>query len=442
MDWSDYYTEACSEQPAAPESKTAFDSIINLWIQFSIFEISLHQFKKAVEVFEKAIVDPIGCKSSVLFQTYAKFCIDRKKFANAQNVYIKALSAGFSDPENTALWGDFLSLMHTVNPNKGLTIVDLYDAVKDQGVGNLAVPAEIKAQSVDSDSLSAPMYEHTNSLDAIESKEDEEEMQVSGADGNTATGTAQDTHHAAKEEDRMDVDDTQTASRAPSTEPATNASNHDATTNTNHTTHTAANTTTTTPPPSTASEHKPAPAVERQYAAPDDLDDVSGLTPEQIIRIYSARPPMLFTALHKEPTSRGIAALTDPLPAPATASASVSAASGGVNPGVAELEAFLGCKLAALPAVTPNMHHEPPQYGSWSTADKHLDLVEGMWAAQAFKERHFDSWITDMRNLHREQVWTSCFCSIVYRVVCALSLSSFFLRTNSHFIFLAYVFCL
>lgn len=389
MDWSDYYTEACSEQPAAPESKTTFDSIINLWIQFSLFEISLHQFKKAVEVFEKAIVDPIGCKSSVLFQTYAKFCIDRKKLANAQNVYIKALSAGFADPENTALWGDFLSLMHTVNPNKGLSIVDLYEAVKDQGVGNLAVPAEIKALSVDSDSISTPMCEQTTTLDAIESKEDEEEMQVSAPDTAPAA-PAQDTHRTVKEEDHMDVDDAQ-AARAPSTEPSTTNSNHTKT-HTNSTNNHAAS-----PSPSTSADRKPSPAPERQYAAPDDLDDVAGLTPEQVIRIYSARPPMLFTALHKEPTSRGIAALTDPV-APSAANTS------GINPGVADLEAFLGCKLAALPAVTPNMHHEPPQFTNWSTADKYLDLIEGMWAAQAFKERHFDSWITDMRNLHREQV--------------------------------------
>ncbi len=63
-------------------------------------------------------------------------------------------------------------------------------------------------------------------------------------------------------------------------------------------------------------------AAERQYAAPDGLDDVAGLTPEQIIRIYSARPPMLFTALHKEPTASGITSLT------------------AENPGASKLEAM------------------------------------------------------------------------------------------------------
>ena len=148
-------------------------------------------------------------------------------------------------------------------------------------------------------------------------------------------------------------------------------------------------------------EHAPRQQEERQYAAPDDLDEVTGLTPEQIIRIYSARPPMLFTALHKEPTSTGIAALTA---APAAGTTAGTATAGEINPGAVELESFLGCKLAALPSSTPNMHKETLSFETWTTADKYLDLVEAMWAAQALKERHFDSWIMDMRNMHIEQV--------------------------------------
>jgi hypothetical protein len=74
------------------------------------------------------------------------------------------------------------------------------------------------------------------------------------------------------------------------------------------------------------------------------------------------------------------------------------------NPGVAELEAFLGAPLADLPMRTPNMHAEERDYASWTPADRYLDLLEGMWLAQALKERHFDSWISDLRNMHIEQV--------------------------------------
>jgi hypothetical protein len=78
------------------------------------------------------------------------------------------------------------------------------------------------------------------------------------------------------------------------------------------------------------------------------------------------------------------------------------------NPGVAELEAFLGAPLSDLPLRTPNMHAEPRDYASWTTADRYLDVLEGMWLAQALKERHFDSWISDLRNMHIEQVCMFC----------------------------------
>ena len=45
--------------------------------------------------------------------------------------------------------------------------------------------------------------------------------------------------------------------------------------------------------------HQEQQAQQQRYAAPDDVDDVSGLTPEQVVRAYCCRPPMLFTALHK-----------------------------------------------------------------------------------------------------------------------------------------------
>ena len=71
---------------------------------------------------------------------------------------------------------------------------------------------------------------------------------------------------------------------------------------------------------------------------------------------------------------------------------------------MAELESYLGISLSALPDRTPSMHTEPIDYAAWTPVDRLLDLLEGMWAAQALKERHFDSWITDLRTMHIEQV--------------------------------------
>lgn len=309
MDWSDFYVETCSSQPSAKESQNVFVAITNLWIQFSNFEISLHQFKKAVEVFEKAIIDPICCKSLKIYQAYAQFCIDRKKLANAQNVYIKGLCAGLSELDNNLLWSDFLSLMHFVNKSTDLTVADLYDAVKDQkGVeGIVAVPAELRSDKkmlIDDDALvdiaaqQLVGLDSQGSLDFNESKENDtlpspqqtHSSQAIGADTAAATAAHQEGGvETSSVAIKMEVEDD--SAQAGSSAPAS-------------TTATAAGTVGVPeqqPHPQDPSQQEPAPQQEeeRRYAAPDDLDDVSGMTPEQIIRTYTARPPMLFTALHK-----------------------------------------------------------------------------------------------------------------------------------------------
>lgn len=96
----------------------------------------------------------------------------------------------------------------------------------------------------------------------------------------------------------------------------------------------------------------------------------------------------------QEPTASGIAALTT----------DTNGRQQQPSPAALELEAFLQCKLADLPSRTPNLRQEPRNFSSWTPVDKYLDLLEAMWSAQALKERHFDSWITDMRNMHIEQV--------------------------------------
>jgi hypothetical protein len=80
---------------------------------------------------------------------------------------------------------------------------------------------------------------------------------------------------------------------------------------------------------------------------------------------------------------------------------------------VAELEAFLGISLSQLPEVTPNMHAAPRDFSTWTPADTVLDLLEGMWLAQALKERHFDSWISDLRSMHVEQVRDVMHCFVM-----------------------------
>mmetsp|Transcript_16873 Transcript_16873/g.28232 ORF Transcript_16873/g.28232 Transcript_16873/m.28232 type:complete len:419 (+) Transcript_16873:163-1419(+) len=181
FDWTDFYTETYPSDEAGPPSsvdngeqlatkRKTYEAIIELWIQFTAFEISLHQYKKAVDVFEKALIDTLGSKSVVLFIAYAAFCVDRKKLANAQKVYIRGLCAGLaSQEENWRLWQNFLSLTHTVNKSTDLTVDQLYEAVKkQQGVDSskLAAPSPPLSIPSTSSALPAPSHQQDNANQA------------------------------------------------------------------------------------------------------------------------------------------------------------------------------------------------------------------------------------------------------------------------------------
>lgn len=61
---------------------------------------------------------------------------------------------------------------------------------------------------------------------------------------------------------------------------------------------------------------------------------------------------------------------------------------------VYRLEQFLDSKL-------------PYRGSSWRVspkAERYLDLLEALWNAQGFKERHFDSWVRDLKQMQKEEV--------------------------------------
>jgi hypothetical protein len=267
MDWSDYYTENAGSISSA-EIQTVMDAIVNLWIQCANFEVSLHQFKKAVDVYDRALIDPICSKALAIFRAYASFCLDRKKPGNAQNVYIKGLCAGLSEPDNEALWKDFLDLMHSVNKSANLTIEQLYEAVRSQdGVDEalLAVPAGVQRSETDAADVDISIDE----IDANEAKEEEDEaVQVDGTVSTATEEAPAERSQSATTPTAMDTEQPPSQGSAQQQSPAA------------------------------AAEPSAAP-VERRYAELDGLDDVSGYSPEQLIRTFTARPPMLFTSLQK-----------------------------------------------------------------------------------------------------------------------------------------------
>lgn len=400
MDWSDYYTENSTTQ-SANELKRTHDAIVSLWLQFTAFEISLHQFKKAVEIFDKAINDPIANKSMRIFQTYANYCIDRNKPSNAQKIYIKALCAGFSDTENSLLWKEFLDLMHKVNKSNDLTIEQLYAAVKNQkssSVGNLAVPTIMQQEVQITNNLANGTISNDTHTAA------EAPTAVSGVPDTIITSQEMvDSSHltALTARERKPVDKISL--------PLSTSSNVDISIK-NET-----DVVNKVPAPVVGSnallavndvaikqeEGSPAPEIEALALTPDSLDDVSGMTPEVIVKVFSNKAPMLFTAPNKEPTASGLAALG--------------------QPDKDELEAYLGCSLTEVSnrenssVKSPTAMKVGTNGSSNSSSDgvnsasrsskfqKIMDFVEAMWSAQALKERHFDAWIANLRDLHESQ---------------------------------------
>lgn len=79
---------------------------------------------------------------------------------------------------------------------------------------------------------------------------------------------------------------------------------------------------------------------------------------------------------------------------------------------VAELETFLGSPLSSLVSSvgsSPSQDTESDaNLGSVrsnpAAVDAYLDLLEGLWAAQALKERHFDAWMADLHKMHVKEV--------------------------------------
>ena len=105
FDWSDYYSENLHATPTSCEALRVSNAITELWIKFASFEIELRQFKKAVDVFEKALSvtyfvilnprlshhflyskDTLVAAQLKIYISYADFCVERNKLANAQKV--------------------------------------------------------------------------------------------------------------------------------------------------------------------------------------------------------------------------------------------------------------------------------------------------------------------------------------------------------------------
>ena len=69
-----------------------------------------------------------------------------------------------------------------------------------------------------------------------------------------------------------------------------------------------------------------------------------------------------------------------------------------------ELEDFIGCPLSSVVSSVGGERDAAVAGSNSATVDAYLDLLESMWATQALKERHFDSWMAELHQMHSKEV--------------------------------------
>jgi hypothetical protein len=131
LDWTDNYSETLLSTPDTPEAQHALSCIGSLWIEYATMEQNLRQWKKAVQVYDDALNDPVASRAVSVYLAYAELCKLRGKISSAQKVYIKGLTAGFPQSETDLIWRNFLLTMRE-NGSPDLTADQLYNAVSSQ----------------------------------------------------------------------------------------------------------------------------------------------------------------------------------------------------------------------------------------------------------------------------------------------------------------------
>ena len=488
MDWTDNYRESLSKSPDLKEAVDALSSIVNLWVAFATMEINLRQFKRAVQIYDDALNDPIVNRSAEIYLHYVEYCKTRSKLSNAQKVFIRGLSAGLSQGEADKIWTNFLPFIQSQG-SQDLTLPDLYEAVrKEAGIDTLTPPGEeaILATSTPAPAIS-PITTNGGAIDSTKITTDiksENEIRVADSSLNSSHTIIDNQNHNEKNISSdskidkngvtsMDVVEVsqhiplhsnhvvESESKTGESELFSNihtSSSSQQIENTKHsmkfeqnissntlkieigTSQVIKNQVTISSPsrvvndslknieslvtssaivkdenamvidelsPSTTTYTESSPPVTITGHG-DDLDSVVGITPELLIRMYSSRPPMLFTAPNANPTARGISTLK--------------------SDEISELESFLGnislkslqygyvgAPVIPIVETTSNIIKNDNlsnaivvnnDITNKSTAILKLELIESLWTAQSLKERHFDAWFTDLKMTHGKEVTT------------------------------------
>lgn len=147
MDWTDHFTENLQSNPDGDLAKqAALDSICKLWIQYVGMESTLRQFKTAIQIFDNALNDPVAKGCVQIYLAFAEYCKERKKVPKAQKVYISGINAGLKQFEIDLLWKEFLLTVRTAKSTE-LTLKELYEAANTE-TGQLLPPPSSFDESI------------------------------------------------------------------------------------------------------------------------------------------------------------------------------------------------------------------------------------------------------------------------------------------------------
>lgn len=155
FDWTDSFNENLADVAESAEGKNALGKLCDLWISYAQYEISLKQWKKAVQVFEDALKDELVSKQAKLYVSYADFCKSRNKQSNAVKAYVRGLKSELNDENYDQIWIKFGEFMNSSSPQK-LSFDDLYSAVSQQVDVALQKPSEFAVDVIEGRQQAAP----------------------------------------------------------------------------------------------------------------------------------------------------------------------------------------------------------------------------------------------------------------------------------------------
>jgi hypothetical protein len=332
MDWTDNFKENLANEPETSQArKQAIEKISRLWVEYALMESSLRQFKKAQQVFDNALVDPIAGKCALLYMEYANYSYkERGKLANAQKVYVKGVTA--ADMPVTAtdtLWAGFLQLMRSQATTSTMTLEQLVEEVSKSVPTGTTVSQP--SSSINLSAAAVPVL----SSESIESKSSLAAPSQSGA---------------------------QCSPKVPET--------------------------------SSAAELEP-------------LDDTQGMTPEVLFKRHFKRLPTIMAAPGQEPLVSGLRNLDA-----AELNELGLYFNQSCGPEHAHYLSFVDesqvlsrvREARQCPDASRYNLHQRDCYSPVLRLEVVLDVLEACWVVQALKERHFDSWFSDLFKIHSKEV--------------------------------------